>query len=96
MRRAFAIVAVIALASLYPKPSFAIQDEVDRIFYNGCGPNRVQVGEIFTDCAGDTVSWGDVTDFEERHTTSGCSGTGGGVTYWECGYQVSSLNSCIC
>ncbi len=95
MRRALAIFSIFAFASLYPTPGRAIQDEVDRIFYNDCGPNRVQVGEIFTDCAGDTVSWGDVTDFEERHTVIGCGGQAS-TTYWECGYQVSSLDVCIC
>jgi hypothetical protein len=95
MRRAFAVLSILTLASLYTAPALAIQNEVDRLFYSDCGPNRVVVGEIFTDCRGNTTSWGQVTDFEERHTTTGCDGPTR-TTYWECGVQVSSLDVCIC
>jgi hypothetical protein len=95
MRRTLATLSVLVLLSLFPAPSFAFQNEVDRIFYNDCGPNRVAVGEIFTDCRGNTTSWGVTSDFEERHTTTGCDGPTR-TTYWECGVQVSSLDVCIC
>jgi hypothetical protein len=95
MRRAIAALSILTFASLYPAPSFAFQNEVDRVFYNTCGANRHVVGEIYTDCTGHTVSWGQVTNYEERDTTTGCDGPTF-TTYWECGHQVSSLDVCIC
>ena len=95
MRRSLAILSILAFAIFYSAPVFAFQNEVDRVFYNDCGPNRYVVGEIYTDCLGHTTSWGRVTDFEERHTTVGCDGPTT-TTYWECGVQVSSLDICIC
>lgn len=95
MRRASTLLLVFAFAVIYAAPTFARTNEVDRIFYNDCGRNRVVVGEIFTDCLGHTTSWGVVTDFEERHTTTGCDGPTF-TTYWECGVKVSSLDICIC
>ena len=95
MRRFATILAVTALIALVAAPMFARQNSVDRVFYNDCGPNRIVVGEIFTDCTGQVTSWGQVTDFEERHTTKGCDGPTT-TTYWECGGQVSSLDICIC
>ena len=95
MRRMLAVLSILAFAALYPTPTLAFQNEVDHVFYNTCGPNRSVVGEIYTDCTGHTVSWGRVTNYEERHTTIGCDGPTT-TTYWECGTQVSSLDTCIC
>ena len=95
MRHALAVLSIFAFASLYPASTFAIVNEVDHVFYNHCGANRSVVGEIYTDCTGHTVSWGQVTNYEERNTTTGCDGPTT-TTYWECGHQVSSLDICIC
>ena len=95
MRRALAVLSIFAVASLYPASTFAIVNEVDHVFYNHCGVNRSVVGEIYTDCTGHTTSWGRVTNYEERHATVGCDGPTT-TTYWECGTQVSSLDTCIC
>ena len=95
MRRRFpAVLAILAVVSLFPSPAFAV-NEVDHVFYDHCGANRIVVGEIYTDCLGHTTSWGRVTNYEERHTTVGCDGPTT-TTYWECGTQVSSLDVCIC
>jgi hypothetical protein len=95
MRRMLAVLTVLALAVVYSAPAFAFQNEVDRVFYDTCGPNRSVVGEIYTDCLGHTTSWGQVTNYEERNTTIGCDGPTT-TTYWECGVRVSSLDVCIC
>jgi len=98
MRRALAVLAVVALVSLFPKPADALPcgREIDRIFYNDCGPGpKTIVGEIYTDCDGNTSSWGTTSPFEERTTTNCCTGVTR-TTFWECGIQVSTLNTCIC
>ena len=98
MRRTLAVLVVIACASLFPKPTEALPcgREVDRVFYYNCGPGtHAVVGEIFTDCDGNVSSWGVTSDFEERTITGCCTGTAR-TTYWECGIQVTSLNTCIC
>ncbi len=94
MRRTAAVLTIVTLAVLYAAPALAV-NEVDRVFYDHCGANRTVVGEIYRDCLGHTTSWGQVTNYEERHTTIGCDGPTT-TTYWECGTQVSSLDVCIC
>ena len=94
MRRASVVFSILVLAILYATPALAV-NEIDRVFYDTCGPNRVVVGEIYRDCLGHTTSWGRVTNYEERHTTIGCDGPTT-TTYWECGVLVSSLDVCIC
>ena len=95
MRQALAVLAILVFVSMIPMPALAIVNEVDRVFYNDCGPGRFIVGEIYTDCTGHVTAWGQVTDFEERNTTVGCDGPTT-TTYWECGVKVKSLDICIC
>ena|SRR5215218_9955968 len=98
MRRTLAVLAVVAFASLFPKPSEALPcgREIDHIYYNDCGPGpKTIVGEVYTDCDGNTSSWGVTSPFEERHIINCCTGVDR-VTFWECNTQVSSLDICVC
>ena len=98
MRRALGVLAVIAIVSLIPKSTeaFPCGREVDRIYYDNCGPGTHNiVGEIYTDCDDNTSSWGVTSDFEERSITNCCTGLTH-TTYWECGTQVSSFAICVC
>ena len=98
MRRRFAVLAVLACVSLFPQQTQSqvpCGREVDRIYWSGCGPGRVIVGEVYTDCDGSSSSWGTTSDFEERYITNCCTGSTR-HTFWECGYQVSNLDTCIC
>ena len=97
MRRMLPILAVVAVVSFYAAPARTqlCARETDKLFFNNCGPQRMIVGEIYTDCDGNVSSWGTVTDFEERDITNCCTGATH-TTLWECGVQVTTLDTCIC
>lgn len=97
-KRSFVALAVIAVASLYASQTHALPcgRETDRLFYDNCGPGPHNiVGEIYTDCDGNTSSWGVTSDFEERDITNCCTGVTR-VTFYECGSPVTNFNICLC
>jgi hypothetical protein len=83
-------------AALFPKPSLAppLYDEVDR-YYDTCGPNRVVIGEEHFPCSGSSSSWGTTSLFLEEIDTN-CNTHAVSHYYFECGVEVSSLDTCVC
>ena len=95
-RRAVAVLAVLALVSIYPLPTRADpMFEVYRTFWSTCGPSRTVVGEIYIDCNGNESSWGVTTDFEERWVYE-CETSNAWHFYIQCGSFVGSMNTCYC
>ena len=93
--RALVVGVVVVVTALYPGRIQAIGFEHIYTYYDTCGPNRVVVGQRDLDCDLNDTFWGVTTDFKAV-TLISCSNGSSTTTYYECGIQVSSLDTCIC